>query len=175
MGKAITGPYIVKVHGPLPDSQNYGSRMRRECWEHSPRHRGLAIPTSIKDTCLTHVPWCMQWSLTSGFLWSQWRGKRSRHSRRMGNPQFYASRKRPMADAFASGFWEMRPCAHKIGDDKSALVQAMTCCCHRIVRLRGTSRHFGKRWLIRYKISPGHFHVYMWMSKKRTHVRKIRK
>ena len=35
-------------------------------------------------------------SLTSGFLWSRWRGKRSRHSRRMRNPQFHVSGKRPM-------------------------------------------------------------------------------
>ena len=40
------------------------------------------------DTCVTHVPWCMPGSLTSGFLWSRWRGKRSRHSRRMRDPQF---------------------------------------------------------------------------------------
>ena len=26
-------------------------------------------------TCVTHVPWCMPGSLTSGFLWSRWRGK----------------------------------------------------------------------------------------------------
>ena len=25
-------------------------------------------------TCVTHVQWCMQGSLTSGFLWSRWRG-----------------------------------------------------------------------------------------------------
>ena len=36
-------------------------------------------------------------SLTSGFLWSRWRGKRSRHSRRMCNPQFYVSGTRPVA------------------------------------------------------------------------------
>ena len=61
-------------------------------------------------TCMTHVPWYMPGSLTSGFLssrwrgklsrqyflWSRWRGKRSRHSRRMRNPQFYVSGKRPM-------------------------------------------------------------------------------
>ena len=46
-------------------------------------------------TCVTHVPWCMP-SLTNGFLWSRWRGKRSQHSRRMPNPQFYASGKRPI-------------------------------------------------------------------------------
>ena len=32
------------------------------------------------DTCVTHVPWCMPGSLASGFLWSRWRGKRSKHS-----------------------------------------------------------------------------------------------
>ena len=48
------------------------------------------------DTCVTHVPWCMPGSLTSVFLWSQWRGKRSRHSRRMHKPQFCISGKRPM-------------------------------------------------------------------------------
>ena len=47
-------------------------------------------------TCVTHVPWCMLGSLTSGFLWSRWRGKRSRHSRRMRNPPFYVSGKRPI-------------------------------------------------------------------------------
>ena len=39
-------------------------------------------------TCVTHVPWCMPGSLTSGFLCSRWRGKRSQHSRRMRNPIF---------------------------------------------------------------------------------------
>ena len=36
-------------------------------------------------------PWCTTRSLTSGFLWSQWREKRSRHSRHMHNAQFYVS------------------------------------------------------------------------------------
>ena len=47
-------------------------------------------------TCVTHVPWCISGSLSSGFLWSRWRVRRSRHSRRMRNPQFYVSGKRPM-------------------------------------------------------------------------------
>ena len=29
-------------------------------------------------TCVTHVPWYTPGSLTSGFLWNRWRGKRSR-------------------------------------------------------------------------------------------------
>ena len=48
-------------------------------------------------TYIMRVPWCMPGSLTSGFLWSWWRGKRSRHSRRMRNPQFCVSGKRPIA------------------------------------------------------------------------------
>ena len=55
-------------------------------------------PDMHHGTCVTHVPWCMPGSLTSGFIWSRWRGKRSRHSRHMRNPQFYVSGKRPMAN-----------------------------------------------------------------------------
>ena len=53
-------------------------------------------PDMHHGTYITHVPWCMPGSLTSCFLWSWWREKRSRHSRRMRNPQFYVSGKRPM-------------------------------------------------------------------------------
>ena len=59
----------------------------------------VSDPDMHHDTCVTHVPWCMSGSITSGFLWSRWRGKRSRHSRRMRNPQFCVSRKRPMRQA----------------------------------------------------------------------------
>ena len=47
-------------------------------------------------TCVTHVPWCMPGSLTSGFFWSWWRGKHSRQTRRMRSLQFYVSGKRPI-------------------------------------------------------------------------------
>ena len=40
-------------------------------------------------TCVTHVPWYMPSSLTSGFFWSRWRGKHFRYSQGMHNPQFY--------------------------------------------------------------------------------------
>ena len=53
-------------------------------------------PDMHHGTCVTHVPWCMPGSLTSSFLWIRWRGKRSRHSRRMRNPRFCVSGKRPM-------------------------------------------------------------------------------
>ena len=54
----------------------------------------VSDPDTYHGTCVTHVPWCMLWSLTSGFLWSRWQGKRSRHYRRMRNVQFYVSGKR---------------------------------------------------------------------------------
>ena len=54
-------------------------------------------PDMHHGTCVTHVSWLMPGSLTSGFLWSRRRGKRSRHSRRMRNQQqFYVSGKRPI-------------------------------------------------------------------------------
>ena len=56
----------------------------------------ITDPDMHRGTCVTHVPWCIPGSLTSGFLWSRWWGKRSRHFRRMHNPQFYVSGKRPM-------------------------------------------------------------------------------
>ena len=54
----------------------------------------VSDPDMHHRTCVTHVPWCMTGSLISGFLWSRWRGKCSRHSRRMRNAQFYVSGKR---------------------------------------------------------------------------------
>ena len=54
----------------------------------------VSDPDMHHGTCVTHVPWCMPGSLTNGFLWSWWRGKRSRHSQRMHNPQLYESGKR---------------------------------------------------------------------------------
>ena len=43
-------------------------------------------PGMYHGTCVTHVPWCM-----SGTLNRDGREKRSRHSRRMRNSQFYVS------------------------------------------------------------------------------------
>ena len=56
-----------------------------------------------------YVPWCMPWSLASGFL-CQWRGKRSRHSRRMRNPHFYSSGKRPIAEVVDLSFVHLNIC-----------------------------------------------------------------
>ena len=69
---------------------------------HAPAMPGtFSTPSRVSDpdmhhgTCVTHVPWCMPGSLTNGFIWSRWRGKHCWHPRRMRNPQFYVSGKRP--------------------------------------------------------------------------------
>ena len=76
------------VHGPL-------ARYVKLWVAHVPGTPGtFSPPLWVSDsgkhhgTCVTHVPWCMPESQTSGFLWSRWWGKRSRHSWRMRNPQF---------------------------------------------------------------------------------------
>ena len=93
-------------HGPLARYLKLVLRKRRECREYFPRHRGLAILT-----CITARAWRMLGSLISGFLWSRWRGKRSRHSRRMRNPQFYVSGKRPMNPEHQQPWYSQRKTA----------------------------------------------------------------
>ena len=76
-------------HGPL-------ARYVKFRVAHAPGMPGtFSPPLQVSDPDMHHVPHCMPESLTSGFLWSRWRGKRSRHSWRMRNPQFYVSGKRP--------------------------------------------------------------------------------
>ena len=79
------------------------TRYAKSCVAHAPGMPGTFSPPSRvsdpdmhHDTCVTHVPWCMPGSLTSGFLWSRWLGNHSRHSRRMHNPQVRVSDKRSM-------------------------------------------------------------------------------
>ena len=87
--------------GLLPDTQNCRLRMRRECRERFSRHRLLRKPL-VSDhgmhhgTYVTHVPWCMSGSNP------RWRGKRSRHSRRMCNLHFNVSGKRAMVTVLTS-------------------------------------------------------------------------
>ena len=87
---------IHTIHGPLTIYANFR-------FAHAPGMPGtFSSPPRASDpdmhhgTCATYVPWCMPGSLISGFLWSRYRGKRARHSRRMLNPQLCVSGKRPM-------------------------------------------------------------------------------
>ena len=76
-GKAILVPTVsiaASTHGSL-------TRYAKLRAAHAPGT--LSMPLRISDpdmhhTCVMHVPWCMPGSLTCGFFWSRWRGKRSR-------------------------------------------------------------------------------------------------
>ena len=62
---------IIVTMGLLPDTQNCGLRMRRECRERFPHHRFqrkplVSDPGMHHGTCVKHVPWCMSGSLTNG-------------------------------------------------------------------------------------------------------------
>ena len=63
---------------------------------HVPGMPGTFSPSPWVSDPDMYVPWCMLGSLTSGFLWCRWRGKLSRHSRRLRNSQFYVSDRRLM-------------------------------------------------------------------------------
>ena len=62
----------------------------------------FAPPPRVSDpdihhgTCVTHVSWCLPESLNSDFLWSSVAGKTFPVFRRMRNPQFCVSGKRPI-------------------------------------------------------------------------------
>ena len=64
-------PVTPHSMGLLPDTQNCGLRMHRECRERFPRHR-LQRKPPVSDlgmyhgTCVTHVPWYMSGSLNPG-------------------------------------------------------------------------------------------------------------
>ena len=64
-------PSLIQIMVLLPDTQNCGLRLRRECRERFPRHRRqrkplVNDPGMHRNTCVTHVPWCMSGSLTRG-------------------------------------------------------------------------------------------------------------
>ena len=74
----------------------------------------VSDPDTHHSMCVTYVPWCMSRWLTSVFLWSQWRGKRSRHSWRIRNPQLYVSDKGPMG---FSVHWLSKNVMYSIAND----------------------------------------------------------
>ena len=91
------GIFCFHCHGPL-------TKYAKLRVAHAPETPGTFFPPELVSdpvmhhgTCVTHVPWCMLGSLTSGFLLIRQREKRSRHSRCICNPQFCVSGKRPIA------------------------------------------------------------------------------
>ena len=99
-------------HGPL-------ARYARLRIAHAPGMPGTFSPSpQVSDpdmyhgTCVTHVPWCMPGSLTSGFLWNRRRGKTFPAFPAHAHPQFYVSGKRPM---MALSGYAMDTASHIIG------------------------------------------------------------
>ena len=60
--------------GLLPDTQNCGCACAGNAGNVFPSPQ-VSDPDMHHGTCVTHVPWCMPGSLTSGFLWHRRRGK----------------------------------------------------------------------------------------------------
>ena len=63
-----------RAMGLLPDTQNYGCACAGNAGNVFPSPQ-VSDPDMHHGTCVTHVPWCMPGSLTSGFLWSRRRGE----------------------------------------------------------------------------------------------------
>ena len=89
-------------HGPLARYETFRDAHASGMPETFSPPPGGSNPGMRHGTCAAHVPWCMPGSLTSGFRWSRWREKSSRHSRRMRNPQFYVSVKRPITETIGA-------------------------------------------------------------------------
>ena len=72
---------VLPYHNPLPERCHpcVSCQIRKIV--------GCACAGNARN--VTHVPWWVPGSLIIGFLSSRWRGKRSRHFRRMRNPQIY--------------------------------------------------------------------------------------
>ena len=79
--------YLILDHGSLTRYAIFRVAHAPEMPGTFPSLPRVSDPDMHHGTCVTHVLWSMLGSLTSGFLWSRWRGKRSRHSRGMRNPQ----------------------------------------------------------------------------------------
>ena len=95
----FSGPRWVKkvwVNRSIPDHRRFkceqstkftiqpwaSCQIRKIAGAHAPGMPGTFSPSPrVSDpdmhhgTCVTHVPWCMPGSLTSGFLWNRRRGK----------------------------------------------------------------------------------------------------
>ena len=99
----------------------------------------VSYPDMHHGTCVMHVLWCMPGSLTSGFLWSRWPGKRSWHSWHMRNPQIYVSGERPMITKFSTLWPHDAIGQHKSG---TTLALAMAWC------LMTSSHYLNQCWHI---------------------------
>ena len=111
----VKSQWILIIHAPL-------ARYVKLRAAHAYVYAGIVSPPPRASdpgmhhgTCVTHVPWCMLGSLTTGFIWSRWRGKRSRRSRCLCNRQVHVSSKRSMGDHSTNLLWFMMTSWHGNG------------------------------------------------------------
>ena len=83
-------------HGPLARYVNFGLRMRREWQERFLHHRLQTKPLVRRSRHASRHVRHTRAVIHVEIANPRWRGKRSRHSRRMRNPQFYVSDKMPI-------------------------------------------------------------------------------
>ena len=73
-------------------------QIRKIAVAHAPGIQGtFSSPPRVSNHDMHHGTRCMSGLLTSGFLWSRWRGKYSRYSRDMRNSQLCVFDMRPMS------------------------------------------------------------------------------
>ena len=89
----VWASYQMRNIDGCPCAGNAGNVFSRHRLQRKPL---VSDPGMHHGTCVTNVPWCMSGSLTL-----RWRWRRSRHSRRVHNPQFYVFGKRPMGTQIA--------------------------------------------------------------------------
>ena len=120
----VWASYQIRKIGGCACAGNAGNVFSRHRFQRKPL---VSDPGMHQGMCVTHVPWCMPGSLTSGG-----QGKRSRHSRRMRNPQFYITRVAPwgpdrrkwLISEVRGGIWTPHsPVLIKISADKRPLNQ----------------------------------------------------
>ena len=117
---------VLHSMGLLPDTENCGLRMHRECRERFPRHRIQSKPSRyasrhVRDArAVMHV----------GIAQLRWREKRTRQSRCLRNPQFYVSGKWPIVRVSVCVRVHSIICSRKTGWTVYAFVHSDSNICH---------------------------------------------
>ena len=82
MRKVGVEEWIVRLVQAMYNNAWTSCQIREIAGAHAPGMPGTFSPSpQVSDpdmhhgTCVTHVPWCMPGSLTSGFIWNRRRGK----------------------------------------------------------------------------------------------------
>ena len=113
--------FLVEVTRPLPDpimiAHGPLTRYVKLRFVHAPGMPGtFSSPPRVSDpdmhhgTCVTHVRWCLPGSLTSGLLWSQWRGNVPGIPGACATRSFTYPVRGPLARFYRIHMWVISPC-----------------------------------------------------------------